>query len=80
MRTFTIKAMMAGASAVMVASSLLKNGISHLSKLRAEMESWMNEHEYSSVSSLTGRMSRINNPAPAALERTNYIEELNSYG
>ena len=71
--------MMAGASAVMLASTLLKNGLDHLGQIRSEMVDWMKESGYSTVSSLTGRMSGINNSAPAALERVNYIEELNSY-
>ena len=77
--TDAVKAMMAGASAVMVASTLLKNGIGHLGQIKSELLSWMKEHGYSTVSSLTGRMSGMNNSAPAALERANYIEELNSY-
>jgi dihydroorotate dehydrogenase (fumarate) len=77
--TDAIKAMMAGASAVMLASALLQNGITHLGKIRSDMEAWMKEHGYSTVSSLTGRMSGMNNAASAALERTNYIEELSSY-
>ena len=77
--TDAVKAMMAGASAVMIASTLLKNGIDHLGQVRSDIIRWMDEHGYATVSSLTGRMSGINNSAPAALERTNYIEELHSY-
>lgn len=74
-----VKAMMAGASAVMLTSALLKNGVGHLGQVRSDIISWMETHGYSTVSSLTGRMSGMNNSAPAALERTNYIEELHSY-
>jgi len=74
-----IKALMAGASAAMMASALLKHGISHIKQVQSEMTRWLVEHDYASVADLKGRMSQANISAPAAYERANYIEELQSY-
>jgi dihydroorotate dehydrogenase (fumarate) len=74
-----VKALLAGASAVMMASALLKHGISHIEQVRTEMTQWLDAHGYASVADAKGRMSQQNTAAPAAFERANYIEELQSY-
>jgi len=74
-----IKALMAGADAVMLASALLKNGIPYLGQLTAGIRQWLEQQGYASVDEIRGRMSRQNVRAPAAFERANYIEELQSY-
>jgi dihydroorotate dehydrogenase (fumarate) len=74
-----IKAIMAGASAVMMASALLENGIGYLKVVSDDVTAWLQGHGYSTVNDLKGRMSQKNVAAPAALERANYIEELSSY-
>lgn len=74
-----IKALMAGASTVMMASALLEHGIGYLKQVSDDMTQWLQQHGYTSVNALRGRMSQKNVAAPAAFERANYIEELNSY-
>lgn len=74
-----VKAMMAGAKVTMLASALLKDGIGRASKILADLESWMNEHEYESIQQMQGSMSQKAVAEPAAFERANYMKVLNSF-
>ena len=74
-----IKMMMVGADCVMMASALLRNGIGHLWHVLSELETWMEEHEYESISQMQGSMSQQTCPDPSAFERSNYMQALNSY-
>ncbi|MGE5047116.1 MAG: dihydroorotate dehydrogenase-like protein [Deltaproteobacteria bacterium] len=74
-----IKAVMAGASAVQVVSALIKKGPEHLKTMRAEMERWMEEHEYESLRQMLGSMSLAHCPDPNAFSRANYMRILQSW-
>ncbi|RPI27193.1 MAG: dihydroorotate dehydrogenase-like protein [Chloroflexota bacterium] len=74
-----LKAMMAGASVTMVASELLKNGVGRATEMLSEMQAWMTEHEYESVTQMKGSMSQKAFGRPNALRRANYMKELSSY-
>jgi dihydroorotate dehydrogenase (fumarate) len=74
-----LKAIMAGASAAMLTSELLKNGIGRVPALLAEVENWMVEHEYTSVLQMKGSLSQRTVNDPAAFERANYMKVLNSF-
>ena len=74
-----VKSVMAGASAVQVVSALLKHGPGHLRTLRAEMERWMDEHEYGSLRQMLGSMSLSRCPDPNAFSRANYMRILQSW-
>ncbi|HEY6909608.1 MAG TPA: dihydroorotate dehydrogenase-like protein [Myxococcales bacterium] len=74
-----IKAVMAGASAVQVVSALLRKGPEHLKVMRAEMERWMEEHEYESLRQMLGSMSLAHCPDPNAFSRANYMRILQSW-
>lgn len=74
-----IKMLMAGADVTMMCSSLLKFGPEHLRKTLIELDRWMMEHEYISVSQMKGSMSQKSVADPAAFERANYMKALNSY-
>jgi dihydroorotate dehydrogenase (fumarate) len=67
-----IKATMAGAHATQMVSALLRNGPGHLRKVRGEVESWMQENEWSSLGEMRGNMSFERIPDPAAYERANF--------
>lgn len=77
--TDVIKSMMAGAKVTMMASELLKNGYDRVPDILATMQSWMTEHEYTSVEQMQGSMSQQAVKEPAAFERANYMQVLNSY-
>jgi len=74
-----LKAMMAGARVVTMASALLKNGIGHLKTVQSEMVAWMEEHEYESVRQMQGSMSQKSVTDPNAFLRANYLKVLSSY-
>jgi len=74
-----LKSMMAGAQVAMMTSSLLKSGLPYLSVVIAEMETWMNEHDYESVEQMRGSMSQRSVRDPEAFERANYLRVLSSY-
>jgi dihydroorotate dehydrogenase (fumarate) len=74
-----LKSIMAGARVAMMTSALLLNGVEHLDQMLAELEHWMDEHEYQSISQMCGSMSQRNVPDPAAYERANYMRVLSSY-
>lgn len=67
-----IKSTMAGAHAAQMVSALLRHGPAHLGVVRAEVESWMQEHEWESLSEMRGNMSLERIPDPAAYERANF--------
>ncbi len=74
-----LKAMMAGARVAMMTSALLQNGIAHLTRVRADLLAWMEEHEYASIREMQGSMSYRSVAEPAAFERGNYMKVLGSY-
>jgi dihydroorotate dehydrogenase (fumarate) len=74
-----VKALMAGADAVQMVSALLRHGPEHLTKVRGDLERWLVDHEYESLQQLRGSMNLENCPNPAAYERANYIQILQSW-
>jgi dihydroorotate dehydrogenase (fumarate) len=74
-----VKMLMAGADVTMMCSALLKNGPEHLTKVLADVQQWMLEHEYLSVSQMKGSMSQKSVADPAAFERANYMKALQRY-
>jgi len=74
-----IKMLMAGADVTMMCSALLKHGPQHLTHVLADLDQWMLEHEYVSVSQMKGSMSQKSVADPAAFERANYMRALNTY-
>jgi dihydroorotate dehydrogenase (fumarate) len=74
-----IKALLAGADITHLCSVLLRNGPEHINVLKAELEQWMEEHEYSSVKQMKGSVSKSCAINPAALEHSNYMHVIKSY-
>ncbi|MDA0873714.1 MAG: dihydroorotate dehydrogenase-like protein [Bacteroidetes bacterium] len=74
-----IKGLMAGASVVMMASELLKKGLSRIQDILEVMDIWLDEHGYDSVEQLQGSMSQIHVADPSAYERANYMKVLKSW-
>ena len=74
-----LKAMMVGARVAMMTSALLTHGIGHLNTVRADLLTWMEQHEYESIRQMQGSMSHRSVANPAAFERANYMKVLSSY-
>ncbi|HEY7413052.1 MAG TPA: dihydroorotate dehydrogenase-like protein [Vicinamibacteria bacterium] len=67
-----VKATMVGAHAVLVGSVLERNGPRHLAVLRAGVEEWMRENEWSALEEMRANMSLGRVPDPAAYERAHF--------
>lgn len=74
-----LKSMMAGAKVAMMASELLHNGVQRVPAILAELQKWMQEHEYELIKQMQGSMSQQSVAEPAAFERANYMKVLNSW-
>jgi dihydroorotate dehydrogenase (fumarate) len=74
-----VKALLAGADVVHLCSVLLKQGVGRLTEILTELEQWLIEHEYESISQLKGSVSQQHAIDPSAYERANYVEVLDSY-
>lgn len=74
-----LKSVMAGASAVMLASELLENGTGRMTEILSGMSAWMEEHSYLSIQQMRGSLSQKSVANPAAFERANYMKVLNSF-
>jgi|SRR5271157_239401 len=74
-----LKSMMAGARVSMMASKLLYGGVDSISNILAELQTWMEEHEYTSIKQMLGSMSQKSVAEPAAFERANYMKVLSSF-
>ncbi len=77
--TDAIKAVMAGAHAVQLVSSLLIKGPEHLRNLRDMMSNWLEDHEYESLRQMQGSMSLQRCPRRVAFERANYVSILTGW-
>lgn len=74
-----VKMLMVGAKVTMMCSALLQRGVGHMGKVLEEVEVWMDEHEYESVSQMQGSMSQQSCADPTAFERANYMKALSTY-
>lgn len=74
-----LKGMMAGANVTMMTSELLRNGEQRIGQIVSELQQWMEEHEYESMTQMRGSMSQRNVAEPAAFERANYMKVLQSW-
>ncbi len=74
-----IKAILAGADAVQVASAVLRHGPGYLATLRDGLAAWMERHAYTTVGDARGRVSLRDVEDPSAFERAYYLKTLNSW-
>jgi dihydroorotate dehydrogenase (fumarate) len=66
-----VKSTMVGAHVTQMVSALLRHGPRHLRKVRADLEAWMDENEWSALDDMRGNMGFERIPDPAAYERAN---------
>jgi dihydroorotate dehydrogenase (fumarate) len=77
--TDVAKAIAVGADVAMMTSAILRNGPEHVRTVTAELQTWLDDHEYESVDQLRGSMSYGNVSNPGAFERANYMKVLHSW-
>jgi len=73
-----VKALLAGASVVQIASTLLQNGIPYLSTMLLDIQNWMDEKGYDSLEDFRGNVSQKNCDDPFGFERAQYVKLLSS--
>ena len=71
-----VKALMVGADVAMLASAVLRDGPGKIADIEAEMRTWLEENEYSSVTQLRGSASQGSVEDPGTFERAQYILSL----
>lgn len=69
-----IKQLLAGASAVQVASALYKKGPEAISQMLVDMEIWMKNKNFNSINDFKGKLSQKNINNPAAFERVQFMK------
>jgi dihydroorotate dehydrogenase (fumarate) len=75
-----LKSVMAGAQVTMVASEFLWDGSTkRVHEILEHTQTWMVEHEYTSIKQMLGSMSQKSVKDPAMFERANYMKVLNSF-
>ena len=74
-----LKALLAGADVTHMCSALLHNGPEYIATVLSELEQWLDEKEYESISQLKGSISQQHAADPAAFARANYVSVLDSY-
>jgi dihydroorotate dehydrogenase (fumarate) len=68
-----VKLLLAGATVVQLAASLLRNGVSHLTTLKNGLDEWMERGHYSAVADFRGALSQKEARDPRAFERAQYV-------
>lgn len=71
-----VRALLAGANAVQMTATLLKNGIPYLSTMLINMQDWMAEHDYEKLADFQGKLSQKHCDDPFAFERAQYVKLL----
>lgn len=71
--TTAIKMLLAGAKAVEVATVALKEGVGSITKMNEVISSWMDEHNYSSISEFCGVVAQERNQEGYRWERTQFL-------
>jgi dihydroorotate dehydrogenase (fumarate) len=74
-----VKAVLAGADVVMMASALLRAGPKALTAVQVGLQTWLEDNDYQSVAQARGSLSQRSVSDPSAFERSNYMKTLTSY-
>ena len=68
-----VKQLLAGATAVQIASVLYKQGYDQISRIVTDLEHWMEKKNYSSIDDFRGIMSQAKLENPASFERVQFM-------
>jgi len=74
-----LKAMMSGANAVQMVTSIMEHGAIHVEETLNSLKEWMLEKEYISIKQMQGSISLAHTSNPAAYERASYMRVLTDY-
>jgi dihydroorotate dehydrogenase (fumarate) len=71
-----VKALLAGAAAIQTASALIQNGLPYISTMLLDLQSWMEEKDYTKLADFRGKVSQKNVDDPFGFERAQYMKLL----
>jgi dihydroorotate dehydrogenase (fumarate) len=74
-----IKALLAGADAVQLVSTVLRYGPSYFATMRDELSRWMAAAGFASLADVRGRLSHARTDDPGAYERAQYLQTLSGW-
>ncbi len=74
-----IKQLLAGATAVEIASTIYKNGTPQIGIMLKELEKWMAAKKFSSISDFRGKLSQAKSINPASYERVQFMKYFRGY-
>lgn len=74
-----VKAVLCGADAIQVVSSLISNGLGHLATLQDGLTGWLKHKDYASLAQARGSMNLLHCPDPAAYQRANYMKMIKGW-
>ena len=74
-----VKCLLAGAHAAQLVSVVLRHGPAVLRTLLEGLQAWMRARDYASVEEMRGALNLARCPDPAAHERANYLDVLQSW-
>lgn len=69
-----VKAMLAGASVVEIASVVYEQGLEVVGQMNEFVADWMRRHEFTTTHDVIGRLNAKNIPNPALYERTQFMK------
>ncbi len=75
-----IKQILAGATTVQVCSALFQKGVGEIRTMLNEMEAWMNDHGFISITDFRGKLTQIGSEEPETYERLQYVKALTGIG
>lgn len=68
-----IKQLLAGASAVQVASCLYQNGMKHIGAMLERIQGWMSHHRFKNINHFKGKLSQDKSVDPSVYERMQFL-------
>lgn len=68
-----VKQILAGATAVQLASVLYKHGFDAIRQIITGLDNWMNEKGYNNLADFRGKLSQVNQENPAIFERVQFM-------
>ncbi|MDJ0832361.1 MAG: dihydroorotate dehydrogenase-like protein [Gammaproteobacteria bacterium] len=74
-----LTSLLAGSDVCCMCSALLENGSEQVTRVLHGLQDWMQQHDYSSVRQLQGKLSYLHAANAADYERANYQEVLENY-
>ncbi len=69
-----LKNILVGANAVQVVSTIYKNGMEHIQKMINDLTELMDEHNFESISGITGKLNQKNSSNPEMFERAQFMK------